>query len=165
MAIRPINRLTALQISRPMEPGRYLDGDGLHLVVDTGKRWAFVYQWEGKRREMGFGRLSDVSLAEARRLRQEARELIRKGKPHLGKAASEGRPGILWGLHRVAFGRARRGLEQPKAPATVAKHTSDLCQADLERSHRSGQYGTGAFLVEADLDGKGRNGEASQGAN
>jgi integrase len=44
------------------------------------RRWLFLYPWNGKRREMGLGGFSDVSLAEARRLRDDAARLVREGR-------------------------------------------------------------------------------------
>jgi integrase len=75
-----INKLTAMQVSRLSEPGLYSDGEGLYLRVDSGKRWLFIYHRHGKRREMGLGPLSDVTLAQARDLKFEARQLFRAGK-------------------------------------------------------------------------------------
>jgi integrase len=75
-----VNKLTAMQVSKLSEPGLYSDGEGLYLRVDSGKRWLFIYHRHGKRREMGLGPLSDVSLAQARGLRSEARQLLRGGK-------------------------------------------------------------------------------------
>jgi integrase len=62
-------------------PGRYADGDGLYLVVDTGgaKRWQFHYRWSGKRREMGLGSLTSTSLAEARDKAGDARKQVAAG--------------------------------------------------------------------------------------
>lgn len=79
---RPVNRLSALKIQKLTEPGMHADGDGLYLRVDPAgaKRWVFVFQWQGKRKEMGLGPLSLVSLAEAREERLAARKLVRAGK-------------------------------------------------------------------------------------
>lgn len=75
-----VNKLTAMQVAKLAEPGFYSDGEGLYLRVDTGKRWAFVYFIGGKRKEMGLGPVSDVSLAQARDLKRDARALVRDGK-------------------------------------------------------------------------------------
>jgi integrase len=76
------------------KPGRYADGDGLYLVVGVAhkpnyhgsaqsRRWEFEYSGRpfGKKgkRTMGLGALRDVSLAKARELRHEARQLVGKG--------------------------------------------------------------------------------------
>lgn len=53
---RAINRLSARGILALKGVGRYSDGAGLYLLIDSGgsKRGVFVLQWLGKRREMGF---------------------------------------------------------------------------------------------------------------
>lgn len=74
MAARTLNRLTDRGIKALKEPGWYADGAGLYLRVlkaadETAtppKRWIFVYQWAGKRVEMGMGAYPDVSLTDAR---------------------------------------------------------------------------------------------------
>lgn len=88
MARRPINRLTDREVQTMKEPGRHADGAGLYLHVDkpddegrTGaKRWVFVFQWHGKRKEMGLGPIEMVKLREARDARDAARKLVFGGK-------------------------------------------------------------------------------------
>lgn len=65
---REVNRLTAKQVASITAPGRHADGGGLYLVVDSSgaKRWALLFQSEGKRRELGLGGVASVSLAQAR---------------------------------------------------------------------------------------------------
>jgi integrase len=67
------------------EPKRHSDGGSLYLAIDGDgeamrRRWLFLYQWNGKRREMGLGGFPAVSLADARRLRDEAERLVREGR-------------------------------------------------------------------------------------
>lgn len=54
---------------------------GLYLPVTAngGKSWHFRYYWLGKRKRMSFGTYPEVSLLEARALRDEARTLVAKG--------------------------------------------------------------------------------------
>ena len=81
MAPRTLNKLTDLTVRKASALGWYGDGGGLYLRVDPkSKRWVFVYQWLGKRAEMGLGPVSEVSLSEARDVRDWARKLIRDGK-------------------------------------------------------------------------------------
>jgi integrase len=70
-----VGKLTALKISRTLEPGMYADGAGLYLQV-TGsgaKSWIFRYQRDGHERQMGLGSLLVVSLADARKKAADAR--------------------------------------------------------------------------------------------
>lgn len=55
------------------------DEKGLFLLVTTrgAKYWRFRYSFDGKERKLSFGVFPDVSLMEARRLRDEAREKLR----------------------------------------------------------------------------------------
>jgi integrase len=79
---RATNRLTWLQVQKTKEPGRHADGEGLYLQVDPSlaKRWVFVFQWQGQRKEMGLGPTSVVSLSEARDERLAARKMVRANK-------------------------------------------------------------------------------------
>ena len=74
------NKLTALGVSKLTKKGMHSDGEGLYLRIDGSRHWVFVYFVRKKRREMGLGPLSEVSLAEARELKREARTLVRAGK-------------------------------------------------------------------------------------
>jgi hypothetical protein len=73
--------LTALAVSRMSRPGRHADGDNLHLYVDKagGKKWTFLYQLNGRQREMGLGSARDVGLAKAREKAAKAREMLAGG--------------------------------------------------------------------------------------
>lgn len=75
---REINRLTDKFI-RTCPEGRHADGQGLYLVNDGTKRWVFMFQWQGKRREMGLGGYPEVKLAQAREDREANRKLVKDG--------------------------------------------------------------------------------------
>lgn len=57
------------------------DQDGLSLCVLAGgsKSWHFRYSWMGRQKRMSFGSYPEISLREARALRDEARALLAKG--------------------------------------------------------------------------------------
>jgi hypothetical protein len=57
------------------------DSCGLALYVSPkgGKAWHFRYSWGGKQKRISFGTYPEVSLQEARNLRDEARRLVAKG--------------------------------------------------------------------------------------
>ena len=63
-----MGKLTAVQVKAFREPGRYSDGDGLHLLVGpTGtKSWMVRLQADGKRRDLGLGSVNERTLAQAR---------------------------------------------------------------------------------------------------
>lgn len=74
-----INKLTALSVTKITKKGLHSDGDGLYLRVDSGKRWVFIFQWLGNRKEMGLGPVSSVTLSQARDARRAAKDLLRAG--------------------------------------------------------------------------------------
>lgn len=76
--------LTDLQVSKakPKEKQTMLfDGGGLFLLVTPtgGKWWRFKYRFDGKGKLLSFGTYPEISLSEARRRREEAREQVAKG--------------------------------------------------------------------------------------
>lgn len=76
--------LTDLQVSKakPKEKQTMLfDGGGLFLLVTPtgGKWWRFKYRFDGKEKLLSFGTYPEISLSEARRRREEAREQVAKG--------------------------------------------------------------------------------------
>ncbi len=74
------NKLTAVQI-RKSDPGVLQDGGGLSLrKTETGGRWNYRYSLAGKRRDMGLGSLDDVTLAEARQIRDKWSTVLLDGK-------------------------------------------------------------------------------------
>jgi integrase len=76
-----INRLNARAVQTLSKHGRHADGGGLYLSIshNGGRRWTFLYQWRGKRIELGFGAARDVSLARARELAAAARGKLAEG--------------------------------------------------------------------------------------
>ena len=77
----PDKELSALKVRQVTKPGRYPDGNGLYLVVsNTGaKRWLLRVVVQGRRRDMGLGGATLVSLAEAREMAARYRRIARDG--------------------------------------------------------------------------------------
>lgn len=78
---REINRLNWKQVQGLRAPGLHADGQGLYLRIDeTGsRRWVLIFQYGGRRREMGLGSAESQKLAEVRGRAEEARVMIRAG--------------------------------------------------------------------------------------
>ena len=77
----PLNDVAVRQ-AKPTDKARKLaDERGLYLLVQPtgGKLWRLDYRFEGKRKTLSLGGYPDVSLAEARKRRDQARELLAAG--------------------------------------------------------------------------------------
>jgi len=72
--------LTAIGIKKAPD-GKHEDGAGLRLVKrgETGN-WVFRYSMHGKRKEMGLGAWPSLSLADARKARDQWTSMVRQGR-------------------------------------------------------------------------------------
>lgn len=77
------NRLTATQVRAAKHDGRdykLTDGGGMYLHVTAhGKYWRLRYRRNGKETTLGLGVYPEISLAQAREARDEAKRAIRQG--------------------------------------------------------------------------------------
>ncbi len=80
-ALTKHNALTATFVRQCKQPGVYRYGQGLMLrVAPSGaKRWVLRVTVRGKRRDIGMGSATDVSLSEARDRAFELRKSAREG--------------------------------------------------------------------------------------
>lgn len=93
-----INRLVARSLPALDKPGRHNDGQGLYLNVSKlgAKSWVFMFKQGGnKRRELGLGSLTTVSLADAREKARALRNTIAAG---LDPVAPKGGDVTLFGV-------------------------------------------------------------------
>ncbi len=62
-------------------PIKLFDANGLFLLLQPsgGKLWRLKYRYAGKEKKLSIGRYPDVNLKEARRRRDEAREMLANG--------------------------------------------------------------------------------------
>lgn len=86
--------LSALAVSRakPREkPYKLTDERGMYLLVSPngGRWWRFNYRFDGKNRTLAFGIFPDVSLADARERRDDARRVLAKGMDPAAKRKQE----------------------------------------------------------------------------
>jgi integrase len=78
---RGMGKLTATEVKQA-KPGprdrKLADGGGLFLLVTSngGKRWRFKYRFAGKEKLLALGTYPDVTLADARKRHQVAREKL-----------------------------------------------------------------------------------------
>ncbi len=73
--------------AKSLVAGKYADGQGLWLIKRNKQagKWVLRLTVQGKRREMGFGRWPDVSIAEARERAEGARKQLRDGIDPIAK--------------------------------------------------------------------------------
>lgn len=75
-----LHKLTAKQVQHA-KSGMHSDGGGLFLAVKGGGRsWVFRYTQDKRKREMGLGSLSSVSLSSAREAAANARQAVAEGR-------------------------------------------------------------------------------------
>ena len=69
-------KLSATRVKALRDPGRYSDGDGLHLFISKrgSKSWVQRITVDGRRRDIGLGGYPTISLAQARRRASDNRE-------------------------------------------------------------------------------------------
>lgn len=82
---RSLNKLSARTVSSLVQPGRHSDGGGLYAFISEAsgivrRRWIYRYVWRGVVKEMGLGSLSEVSLKDARELRNRWRQELTAGR-------------------------------------------------------------------------------------
>lgn len=73
---------TAIRSAKsPVKPRKLTDAQGLYLLVkpNNSKHWYLKYRFQGKERKLAFGAYPDVTLLQARKLREEARALLGAG--------------------------------------------------------------------------------------
>jgi integrase len=87
----PVEALTAVKVRNIKKPGRYADGNGLYLVVDPSgaRRWLLRTVVRGKRRDMGLGGTSLVTLSEAREMARQYRRIARAGGDPIANRSAE----------------------------------------------------------------------------
>jgi integrase len=135
---RPHNRLTARTADALQKPGRHADGGGLYLLVeaDGAKRWVFIYQRHGRRREMGLGPFSDVRLADAREARNGARRQLARDLDPIDErrrvAEEKARVVPKFGPYAVAWVR-EQPFRNEKYRKQVERRLHRLCGPLMER--------------------------------
>ena len=72
-------KLTALAL-KAAKTGKHFDGGGLYLaVMASGRYWRMKYRYGGREKLLSIGVYPEVTLSEARKRRDAAREVLREG--------------------------------------------------------------------------------------
>ena len=82
-----MGKLTVLSAKAFREPGRYGDGDGLylHIAPSGSKSWVQRIVIDGRRRDIGLGSYSTVSLVQARTMAASNRTTVSAGRDPLAE--------------------------------------------------------------------------------
>lgn len=120
-----LNKLTALKV-KALPPGKFNDGGGLwlHKRTDGGGQWFLRVQIHGRRREMGLGSLSEVSLKEARDSAERWRAVVREGKDPIKE-----RQRLL-----------REAAKVNHTLASVAEEAYEARKAELKNDGKAGRW-------------------------
>lgn len=126
--------LTDIQVktAKPQDKDYKLsDGDGMYLQVAAsgGKRWRLKYRFGGKEKLLALGTYPDVSLAEARNKRHEARNML---------------------AHNIDPGDTRKILKQAKQEREEITENSFEVIAREWHAKFSGQWSEGHALTIMD---------------
>jgi len=122
---------TALRNAKPKEKAYKLyDEAGLFIQVTPagGKWWRFKYRFDGKEKLLSFGTYPEVTLAEARGNRDDARKLLAK-KPPVD-------PSVARKAEKTSRAISVSNSFEAIAREWVASHMKDKSQAHKERTIR-----------------------------
>lgn len=123
-----MNRLNPMQVANLTAQGRYPDGRNLYLSIrNGGKSWVFRFKSPMTRRErdMGLGPVHTVSLAQARALARDARQVVLAGRDPLEERQALQAAAREAAADRLNFGEAAaRYIEAHRAGWRNAKHAS-----------------------------------------
>jgi integrase len=117
--------LTQKRIEKLNTPGRYSDGHGLYLQVQsrTNKSWLFRYTFAGRERFMGLGPLHTIDLEEARERARQARRALLDGADPLAVRSAEVAQRALEAARTITFEAAANAYyESHEASWKNAKH-------------------------------------------
>ena len=128
-----MSKLTPAKIKAITKPGRYGDGDGLHLYVRQGRRglvmgWVLRKMFEGKRRDITLGKFPAMSLERARAAAaaEHARvsDAVAAGEtPYADHDTSNAAPTFADVLAEVIARKEARGDWKPGSTSSLAWHS------------------------------------------
>ena len=122
-------RLSATKVKALSDPGRYSDGEGLHLYIGkTGsKSWVQRITIDGRRRDVGLGGYPGVSLAQARRRSADNRAAVADGKDPLADKRRPEMPTLKEAAYAVHDANRPRWRNEKHAVSwmqTLERHAS-----------------------------------------
>lgn len=157
----PTNKLTDARCRSAKAgagPIKLFDGGGLYLWVSPkgGKTWRLAYRWRGIPKTLSFGPYPQVSLAEARRKRDESKAALASG---LDPAVPKKPRSVTFSAAAAQYWRGRmdvtasyrehamRGLALHLMPALGDRMLSEITKDDLLRElHRLDSAGRHVYV-------------------
>lgn len=120
----PLTDTFVRQVKPIKENGdKYADGGGMYLLVKkSGKYWRMDYRHLGTRKTLALGIYPEISLAKARKRRQEARELIAEGSDP-GVAKREKRQSLIDAAAITFESVARQWLAKTAVDHAASTHS------------------------------------------
>jgi hypothetical protein len=122
-----MGKLTARQVLTHGGAGLLADGDGLYLQVTASgaKSWIYRYQIAGRRRDMGLGSTTVLTLAEARDAARDCRKLVKQGIDPLDARQAERAAKAIADARALTFRQcAEKYIEDHRAGWRSAKHAA-----------------------------------------
>lgn len=123
---------TAIRNAKPADkPVRLFDGGGLYLEIapSGGKWWRLKYRFGGKEKRYSLGVYPEVSLAAARKKRDEAREKLAAGIDPGEAKKAEKRASVLAAAHSFEV-VARGWMDERKTSVEPAQHAKTLARME-----------------------------------
>ena len=138
-------KLSATRVKTLREPGRYSDGNGLHLFISKkgGKSWVHRITIDGRRRDIGLGGYPAVSLAQARQRSSDNRAAIGNGMDPVAEKRKPATPTFseaAYAVHEANKPRWRNGshtlawiqtLERHAFPKIGCKPIDEISRTDV----------------------------------
>ena len=120
-------KLSATRVRALRDPGRYSDGDGLHLFINKNGRRSWVQRItaDGRRRDIGLGGYPTVSLAQARKRATDNREAISSGRDPVAEKHKPAMPTFseaAYAVHEANKPRWRNGSHTSAWIQTLERH-------------------------------------------
>ena len=162
-------KLSATRVKALRDPGRYSDGDGLHLFINKRgrKSWVQRITVDGRRRDIGLGGYPTVTLGQARKRASDNRETIGNGKDPVAEKRRPSTPTFSEAartVHEANIPRWRNGSHTSAWIQTLERHAFPKIgnkHIDTNKPHR-GAVRTYTHLVDAPRD---RPARATEDAN
>lgn len=125
---------SAIKTAKPKEkPYKLSDAHGLYLEItpNGSKLWRLKYRVAGKEKKLSFGAYPAVGLQQARKKRDEARQLLAEGKDPSAERQAEKEAQQSNGLTFEMLAREWHAYRAPRWAKSTADKTAAYLESDL----------------------------------